>query len=1112
MRASMVAWFGIAARTLLCALLLCPLTVDRAIAQETVQYSYDSSGRLATVTNTDSTTRTFVYENASFPNALTGEIDENGNRFSTWGYDTQGRANSSTEALGANATGLTYNSNGSVTVTDALTAARIFTFGRYGDRNLVAGISGSQCATCTEGAATTYDAAAWVASRTDYDGNLTCYANDPVRGLELVRVEGFAPGSTCPANLASYTPAMGTLQRKISTVWSSTFRLPTQITEPARTTVFQYDGYGNVLTKTVTDTTVIPNVSRVWKYTYYNSGLYGQLHTLTGPRTDISTDVTTYTYFNCTTGAQCGQINTITSASTANAPAGLVTTYNTYNGYGQPLTVTDPNGVLTTLTYDLRARLTSSQAGTGATAETTSFSYYPTGPLQLITRPDGSTIQFNDDTAHRVQSAQDGLGNSIQYTLDALGNRTAENRYDPSMVLSLTISRVYNTLSQLYQTIGAAGTSAVTTTLGYDAQGNQTSINAPLNRNTTNNFDALNRLYRVTDPINGVTQFAFDANDNLISVTDPKSLVTTYGYNGFGEPTQLTSPDTGSSSTSYDSAGNVASTVDARGFGGMYSYDALNRVTQIAYGDQTLVFSYDAGTNGKGHLTGASDASHSMSWQYDPQGRVTGKSQTVAGITKPVSYAYTNADLTTLTTPSGQTVTYSYNNGQISSISINGTTLLSGVVYDPFGPTRGWTWGNSSHETRLRDHDGNPSQISGIESTSYSVDNAFRITGISNASNPSLSWSFGYDLLDRLTGATQTSSSLSWTYDANGNRLTQGGTPNLSYAASSISTNYNHRGRVISATAGGVTTSYVLNALGERIEKSSSVGSLLFVYDEAGHLLGEYSGTGALIEETVWLGDLPVATMRPNGSGINVYYIHADHLGTPKMVTRPSDNAILWRWDQDPFGSAQPNQNPQSLGVFVYNSRFQGQYYDAETGTNYNYQRDAYDSRSGRYWQGDPLGLAGGSYSTYSYAENSPIGNVDPLGLCDEDKCKQLLEEMDKLVNSVRPGDNPSAYKGLAQRFRQLLRLPPGEFPGHAKQIENRQAELQNKIQEYIDSGCGNPPGFATAFANMPIPQAPNQNNLAIDPQTQKQLAQSTAEAGVLAIILRILAGAALAF
>ena len=520
----------------------------------TVQYGYDSSSRLSTVTNLDGTSKTYLYQNASFPAALTGENDETGALYSSWGYDSSGRANSTQEAGGANLTSLNYVSASSVTITDGLGAQRTFTYTRVGDTNQPTSISGSKCATCTESAATTYDLAGYVSSRTDYNGNLTCYSNDPVRGLELVRVEGFAPGSTCPSNLSSYTPASGTVQRKITTTWHSTFHEPLSITEANRTTGFTYDGSGNMLTKTVTDLTVTPNTTRTWTNTYDS---YGRILTAKLPRTDVNS-TTTYQYYTCTTGFQCGQVQSVQNALSQ------TTTYNTYNADGLPLTITDPNGVVTTLSYDFRHRVTSRQVG----AETTGLSYYSTGLLETVTLPDASTVTYTYDGAHRLTKIADGLGNNIQYPLlDALGNRTAESAYDPSNVLSRTHTRAFNTLSQLYQDIGAAGTSGVTTTYGYDANGNQTSIAAPLSRTTGNQFDALNRLRQITDPGSGITLIAYDTNDNVLTVTDPRSIVSTYTYNGFGDTASASLADVGIavSTYAYDSGGNLGIYIYYRG-------------------------------------------------------------------------------------------------------------------------------------------------------------------------------------------------------------------------------------------------------------------------------------------------------------------------------------------------------------------------------------------------------------------------------------------------------------------------------------------------------------------------------------------------------------------
>jgi len=202
------------------------------------------------------------------------------------------------------------------------------------------------------------------------------------------------------------------------------------------------------------------------------------------------------------------------------------------------------------------------------------------------------------------------------------------------------------------------------------------------------------------------------------------------------------------------------------------------------------------------------------------------------------------------------------------------------------------------------------------------------------------------------------------------------------------------------------------------------------VYDEQGRLLGEYSPEGKLIAETIWLDDLPVATIWPKSSNnqlplgiagtgasmannagnntstnpvnVELYYLHPDHLGTPRVATRSTEvngatsgpnaiNKAVWRWDSDPFGTSlgnsKPNENPQNVtgtasqitaASFRVNTRFPGQLADAESGKYYNYFRD-YDSSIGRYPESDPIGLRGG-LSTFGYVFGNPLKLVDANG------------------------------------------------------------------------------------------------------------------------------------
>lgn len=398
------------------------------------RYGYDANNNLASVTYPDGASKTYHYENTGSPHALTGITDENGNRFATYSYDAQGHATYTEHADGAGRASLVYNADGSTTVTDAVNTTRTYHFQTIHGVVKSTGQSqpgGSGCG--ASASALTYDANGNVASRTDFNGNLTTYTYDLSCNLETSRTEGLtATGATTPET------------RTISTVWHPNFRLPVQITNANQQTTYTYNSQGDITQKTLTD--LAANASRSWNATYTYSAVPGVLlqKVEDGPRTDVS-DLTTYDYYpadaTCAGGhLGCrGQLMQVTDA------IGHLTRMTRYSAHGQLEQLIDPNGLVTTLAYDMRQRLVSIDAG----GEVTAYRYDPAGQVTRVTGPDGAYLAYSYDAAHRLIKIQDNQGNTLSYTLDALGNRTKEDVLDPGGQLARSQSRVYDALSRL---------------------------------------------------------------------------------------------------------------------------------------------------------------------------------------------------------------------------------------------------------------------------------------------------------------------------------------------------------------------------------------------------------------------------------------------------------------------------------------------------------------------------------------------------------------------------------------------------------------------------------------------------------------------------------------
>jgi YD repeat-containing protein len=200
---------------------------------------------------------------------------------------------------------------------------------------------------------------------------------------------------------------------------------------------------------------------------------------------------------------------------------------------------------------------------------------------------------------------------------------------------------------------------------------------------------------------------------------------------------------------------------------------------------------------------------------------------------------------------------------------------------------------------------GNPTPNALLRTVDY--DPASRITAYIHADSTgsqtnlvavAANQSFAYDDLNRLTGYSPSGTDQAYSYDASGNRTsltigattytdaigttsnqlssTTGPTPAKSnqYDAAGNLTNdgtvqygYSDRGRMSSSTTPSGAFTYLYNALGQRVVKNGPAailptGTERYVYDEAGRLLGQYDGLGNPIQETVYLGNTPVAILQ----------------------------------------------------------------------------------------------------------------------------------------------------------------------------------------------------------------------------------------------------------
>ncbi|HCH8093231.1 hypothetical protein G3N34_18135 [Acinetobacter baumannii] len=135
--------------------------------------------------------------------------------------------------------------------------------------------------------------------------------------------------------------------------------------------------------------------------------------------------------------------------------------------------------------------------------------------------------------------------------------------------------------------------------------------------------------------------------------------------------------------------------------------------------------------------------------------------------------------------------------------------------------------------------------------------------------------------------------------------------------------------------------------------------------------------------------------------------------------------------------------------IISNNIRFQGQYFDEETGLHYNRYR-YYSPYVRRFISKDPIGLLGGD-NVYAYAPN-PVSWIDPLGLSTTNQIRRDSTKGDKEFSTNRAARREAMRQACiptSQSYTSSLKFMGNDSSGKPMYIEN--IKINGSGKQYND-------------------------------------------------------------
>jgi RHS repeat-associated protein len=653
-----------------------------------------------------------------------------------------------------------------------------------------------------------------------------------------------------------------------------------------------------------------------------------------------------------------------------------------YDSSGRIAKTTDPMGGQWIFHYDGEGNTVKVEMGTRVMR----WFYGPNGRLLGAQNPDGHEIRFRIDPFGRVEERTGPMGDTYHYRYDLLGRKLEEIHPDGT--------RIANT---------------------YDAGGNVTALQDVDGSVTGYTYGPCRRLLAITDALGATTRLAWGTEpDILLSIHNPKGEEYRFAYDAEGNRILIRNFAGIEKKLAYNAVGNVVSCTNAMGEEITYLRDAASRLIGIGLSNGTTVtFAFDASD----YLTAASSADAHISYKRDKLGRTLKEECGDFWI----EYGYNpDGKLNRTATSQGLDIGYTLDaRDMLREIHVNGEPFLS-ITRNPMGadilrilpgPVRlEQTVDASGRLHRQQVLPGVPGDAPLVPPDpsilrDYSW-NGFVVTGIRDKT-----WgtsAYVYDAVEQLIQASRAGVPTGdFQYDPNGNLSsarhggltedTQYGPGNVLLRKGATRFEYDGQGRLIRKLLGpafpgqpsptweftwdpldqlrSVTTpngekwEYRYDALGRRISKHCADTEIQYRWDRDALIHEEWKDRPLVS----WICDLH--TFKPLGAFREgrLFPVITDHLGTPREML-DANGRLVWSAVYGPWGDVESETgNDWKCPI-----RFQGQWYDEESGLHYNRWR-YYDPVMGRFITSDPIGLLGG-LNSYRYCPN-PINWIDPLGL-----------------------------------------------------------------------------------------------------------------------------------